>query len=92
MSDRAALLERIRKLRARATADRGPEGRTAGRLARELMHDNGITAAELNPPKPSRSTRATPTITPRPRARRAPLPVSVDLDLGGIRIRWSGKL
>jgi len=87
-AERAAALERIRKLRARAEAEgRSAEGRTAGNLARTLARRHKITAAELYG---GRGRVESPTRPPRPP--RPALPIRVDLDLGGFRIRWSGKL
>jgi len=87
-TERAEMLERIRKIRERAARDpRSAEGRTAANLARSLMERHGITAAELRPPVPARTMPARPPRPPRPA-----LPIRVDLDLGGFRIRWSGKL
>lgn len=85
---RGELIAKIRKLRERAAADHGPEGRNAARLARELMAEHGISAADLRDTSPS--TRATRTMPARPS--RAQVPLSIDLDLGGIHIRWSGKI
>jgi hypothetical protein len=44
---REQLLERIRKLLDRAKRDAGVEGRRAREVARRLMQQNGITAADL---------------------------------------------
>jgi len=86
-AERAELVAKVRKLRERAAADPGPEGRTAGNLARTLARRHKITAAELYG---GRGRVESPTRPPRPP--RPALPIRVDLDLGGFRIRWSGKL
>lgn len=85
-SERDELIARVRKLRERAAADPGPEGRTAGALASRLARRHKLTADELHgprrPPEPAR---------PAPK-RRASIPVAVDLNIAGFRVRWDGKL
>lgn len=87
---RAQVIARIRKLRERGDyrgddVNFAAEATNARRLARELMEQHGITAADLKPPRPSRPLE-------RPVPRRAGVPVRLDLNFGPIRIHWSGNL
>lgn len=84
-TERAELIAKVRKLRERAAADPGPEGRTAGNLARTLARRHKLTAAELYAPR-------RPATPPKPAIRRQAIPVGLDLNIAGIRIRWDGKL
>jgi hypothetical protein len=90
MAERADVIARVRKLRERAAADPGREGRTAGDLARKLIREHKLTAAELYAPPRAPEPARRPPMSP---ARRRPvIPVALDLNIAGIRIRWDGKL
>ena len=98
---REQLLERLRKLAARARAEiDSPEGRTARRKLRELMARYGITEVELGgrggrrrasePPQPAPTPRppARPRRGGRRRASDDALGVPVRLRVGGIEVRF----
>lgn len=91
MSERDELIARVRKLRARAAADPGREGRTAGDMARKLTREHKLTPAELYE-APRAPAAARPAPKPTPARRRPVIPVALDLNIAGIRIRWDGKL
>lgn len=85
MTDREQLLERIRKLRERARRDVGAEARSARNLARTLMREHGITAADLElTDAPHIHVERAPANAP---PRKARIPVKVRVNVLGFDIR-----
>lgn len=94
MSDHAALIARLRKLRERAQRDVGPEAALARRKLRELMNAHGISEVDLRWPS-GRPTAAPAPRKPSPASKTRPArprpggdPVEVRVQIGGIRISF----
>jgi len=81
--ERDEAFARVAKLMERARADKGPEGRAARRLARQIMEKYGFTWTD--PPRASRP----PVGSTAPLGRR-PRSTPIQVTIGGITVGWDG--